>query len=109
MPISQPNVRSTILRRGNTAKPFVDGERLTPPTSSLGPVIANPLLKRLSGVAAVYQELSKLRVRSCNSREDLLSPVPLQTIGGSHDYSRQQTPRNDHKMWFMSVLFFFLA
>src|SRR5881296_3548239 len=51
----------------------------------LGPVIADPLLKGLPGVAAVYPELSQLREPSCDPLQNLLSPVSLRTTGRGTD------------------------
>src|SRR6185369_6803233 len=57
----------------------------------LGPVIADPLLKCLSGVAAVYPELSQLGEPSSNPLENLLGPVSLRTTSRSHDHAQQQS------------------
>src|SRR6266545_3538831 len=57
----------------------------------LGPVIADPLLKSLPGVAAVYPELSQLGEPSCDPLQNLLSPVSLRTTGRGNDHAQQQS------------------
>src|SRR6266536_3480260 len=57
----------------------------------LGPVIADPLLKCFSGVAAVYPELSQLGEPSCDPLQNLLSPVSLRTTGPGNDHAQQQS------------------
>src|SRR6266498_592942 len=57
----------------------------------LGPVIADPLLKGLPGVAAVYPELSQLGEPSCDPLQNLLSPVSLRTTGRGNDHAQQQS------------------
>src|SRR6185436_6332161 len=89
--MSQPNVRSTIHRRGNTAKPLTDSERLTTSTSSLGQLSLTHCGKALPGVAAVYPELSQLGEPSCDPLQNLLSPVSLRTTGWGHDHAHQQS------------------
>src|SRR5436309_6032830 len=72
----------------------------------LGPVIADPLFKGLTGVAAVYPELSQLGEPSCDPLQNLLSPVSLRTVSRGNDHAQQQSQSIHQNVPLASVDFF---
>src|SRR6266487_6882883 len=57
----------------------------------LGPVIADPLFKGFSGIAAVYPQLTQFGEPSFDPLQDLLSPVSLRTTSRCNDHAQQQS------------------
>src|ERR1043166_1274061 len=62
----------------------------------LRPVIADPLLKGLPAVSAVYPEFSQLGEPSCDLLQNLLSPFSLRTTGWGNGHAQQQ-PQGIHQ------------